>query len=165
MIMDEWFKIEHNMLTFMFELIIFSNSSGVIFGTEYTKSSNFRPTALFGFSLPERTSSTYEMTASSICSSLPVPSEIRAKSGIGSTCLILANLVLCNKSRPVTSGSLAVISTGIGVNIDPEVAPGTPIGTLERIKEQSLYDSTDVFQTHFKRIIRYLYCKDGNWSN
>ncbi len=71
------------------------------------------------------------ITESNIISSFPVPSETRAKSGIGSTCRNFVNLVLCKRSRPTASGSYAKISTGTGVNMEPVVAPGTPIGTLE----------------------------------
>lgn len=52
-------KIKKVLLTFMLELTIFSNSSGVILGTELTRSSSFLPTALSGLSRPESTASTY----------------------------------------------------------------------------------------------------------
>ena len=77
------------------------------------------------------------MTAFNMISSFSIPSETLARSGVGATCLILLDLVLWRMSRPVTSGSVAMISTGMGVNMEPEVAPGTPIGTLGEKKKRT----------------------------
>ena len=69
------------------------------------------------------------MTMSSIVSILSAASAILVSSGTGSTLLTLLCLVLCSRSSPASSGSLAIISTLTGVNMEPLVAPGTPIGT------------------------------------
>ncbi len=74
------------------------------------------------------------ITASSMSSSLVMPSETRGKSRRGSTCLSLVNFVLWSRSSPVNSASSAITSVGIGVNIDPVVPEGTPMGTLADVR-------------------------------
>ena len=69
------------------------------------------------------------MTMSSIISFLSAASAIFFSSGSGSTDLVLLCFVLWRRSSPAISGSVAIISTLTGVNMEPLVAPGTPMGT------------------------------------